>query len=119
MAIFIENCFFFIHVKCLYCVLYFCQINVYYYYYYYIIYMRPCPLQTYSMDCYFRQTWVDKRLAFSDMEEAFTLSVSMLDKLWKPDTYIHNGKNSHLHVITTPNKFIRLYQTGRILYSSR
>ncbi|XP_071545500.1 gamma-aminobutyric acid receptor alpha-like [Panulirus ornatus] len=74
---------------------------------------------TYSMDCYFRQSWVDERLAFSDLEEAFTLSVSVLDKLWKPDTYIYNGKKSYVHLITTPNKFIRLYQNGRILYSSR
>nr|APC26106.1 GABA receptor alpha-like protein [Homarus americanus] len=74
---------------------------------------------TYSMDCYFRQSWVDERLAFSDLEEAFTLSVSVLDKLWKPDTFIYNGKKSYVHLITTPNKFIRLYQNGRILYSSR
>nr|XP_045619522.1 gamma-aminobutyric acid receptor alpha-like isoform X2 [Procambarus clarkii] len=74
---------------------------------------------TYSMDCYFRQSWVDERLAFSDLEEAFTLSVSVLDKLWKPDTFIYNGMRSYVHLITTPNKFIRLYQNGRILYSSR
>ncbi|XP_037787749.1 gamma-aminobutyric acid receptor alpha-like [Penaeus monodon] len=74
---------------------------------------------TYSMDCYFRQSWVDERLAFSDLEEAFTLSVSVLEKLWKPDTFIYNGKQSYVHLITTPNKFIRLYQNGRILYSSR
>ncbi|XP_066937073.1 gamma-aminobutyric acid receptor alpha-like isoform X1 [Macrobrachium rosenbergii] len=74
---------------------------------------------TYSMDCYFRQSWVDERLAFSDLDEAFTLSVAMLGKLWKPDTYIYNGKQSYVHLITTPNKFIRLYQNGRILYSSR
>ncbi|ROT80348.1 putative gamma-aminobutyric acid receptor alpha-like [Penaeus vannamei] len=74
---------------------------------------------TYSMDCYFRQSWVDERLAFSDLDEAFTLSVAVLEKLWKPDTFIYNGKRSHVHLITTPNKFIRLYQNGRILYSSR
>ncbi|XP_047739237.1 gamma-aminobutyric acid receptor alpha-like [Hyalella azteca] len=73
----------------------------------------------FSMDCYFRQTWLDQRLAFSDHERAFTLSVAMLERLWKPDTYIHNGRRSHLHVITTPNKLIRLYPSGRILYSSR
>ncbi|KAK7079829.1 Gamma-aminobutyric acid receptor subunit alpha-4 [Halocaridina rubra] len=74
---------------------------------------------TYSMDCYFRQSWVDERLAFSDLDEAFTLSVAVLEKLWKPDTFIYNGKQSYVHLITTPNKFIRLYQNGRILYSSR
>ena len=73
------------------------------------------------MDCYFRQTWVDERLAFSDKDETlnFTLSVAVLDRLWKPDTFIYNGKQSYVHLITTPNKFIRLFQNGKIFYSSR
>ncbi|XP_077296624.1 gamma-aminobutyric acid type A receptor subunit Grd [Arctopsyche grandis] len=75
---------------------------------------------TYSMDCYFRQSWVDKRLAFrADAKETLALSISMLKKIWKPDTYFYNGKQSYLHTITTPNKFVRLYQDGRVLYSSR
>ncbi|CAL4111700.1 unnamed protein product, partial [Meganyctiphanes norvegica] len=74
---------------------------------------------TYSMDCYFRQTWVDERLAFSNLDEAFTLSAKVLERLWKPDTFIYNGKQSYVHLITTPNKFFRLYQNGKILYSSR
>ncbi|XP_059351093.1 gamma-aminobutyric acid receptor alpha-like [Daphnia carinata] len=43
----------------------------------------------------------------------------MLDRIWKPDTYFYNGKNSYLHTITTPNKLVRLFPDGRILYSSR
>lgn len=75
--------------------------------------------QTYSMDCYFRQSWVDRRLAFSGAQTTLALSISMLAKIWKPDTYFYNGKQSYLHTITTPNKFVRLYQDGRVLYSSR
>lgn len=72
------------------------------------------------MDCYFRQSWVDKRLAFSgDSSDTLALSISMLGRIWKPDTYFYNGKQSYLHTITTPNKFVRLYQDGRVLYSSR
>ncbi|XP_046394287.1 gamma-aminobutyric acid receptor alpha-like [Ischnura elegans] len=76
---------------------------------------------TYSMDCYFRQSWVDRRLAFrgGDKETTLALSISMLERIWKPDTYFYNGKQSYLHTITTPNKFVRLYQDGRVLYSSR
>lgn len=77
-----------------------------------------CP-QTYSMDCYFRQSWVDRRLAFQGNKETLALSITMLHKIWKPDTYFYNGKQSYLHTITTPNKFVRLYQDGRVLYSSR
>ncbi|SPP76489.1 gamma-aminobutyric acid receptor alpha-like [Drosophila guanche] len=74
---------------------------------------------TYSMDCYFRQSWVDKRLAFEGAQDTLALSVSMLKRIWKPDTYFYNGKQSYLHTITTPNKFVRIYQNGRVLYSSR
>ncbi|XP_047111610.1 gamma-aminobutyric acid receptor alpha-like [Schistocerca piceifrons] len=75
---------------------------------------------TYSMDCYFRQSWVDRRLAFTGgSKETLALSISMLARIWKPDTYFYNGKQSYLHTITTPNKFVRLYRDGRVLYSSR
>ncbi|XP_025153130.1 gamma-aminobutyric acid receptor alpha-like isoform X2 [Harpegnathos saltator] len=76
-------------------------------------------IMTYSMDCYFRQSWVDRRLAFQSGKETLALSISMLARIWKPDTYFYNGKYSYLHTITSPNKFVRLYQDGRVLYSSR
>ncbi len=76
------------------------------------------PLQSYSMDCYFRQSWVDRRLAFSGQKN-LALSIEMLRKIWKPDTYIYNGRKSYLHTITTPNKFMRLFPNGRVLYSQR
>ncbi|XP_011329536.1 gamma-aminobutyric acid receptor alpha-like isoform X2 [Ooceraea biroi] len=77
-------------------------------------------IMTYSMDCYFRQSWVDRRLAFKGGgKETLALSISMLARIWKPDTYFYNGKHSYLHTITSPNKFVRLYQDGRVLYSSR
>ncbi|KAL0125461.1 hypothetical protein PUN28_004520 [Cardiocondyla obscurior] len=75
---------------------------------------------TYSMDCYFRQSWVDRRLAFQGSNmKTLALSISMLARIWKPDTYFYNGKHSYLHTITSPNKFVRLYQNGSVLYSSR
>ncbi len=70
------------------------------------------------MDCYFRQTWIDRRLAFSGRNN-LALSIEMLRKIWKPDTYIFNGRKSYLHTITTPNKFMRLFPNGRVLYSQR
>ena len=39
------------------------------------------------MDCYFRQSWVDKRLSFEGYKGALALSIEMLSKIWKPDTY--------------------------------
>lgn len=76
--------------------------------------------QTYSMDCYFRQSWIDRRLSFSGHDnDTLALSITMLERIWKPDTYFYNGKQSYLHTITTPNQFVRLYHDGRVLYSSR
>ncbi|ENN76109.1 hypothetical protein YQE_07358, partial [Dendroctonus ponderosae] len=76
-------------------------------------------LQTYSMDCYFRQSWIDRRLSFSGHDnDTLALSITMLERIWKPDTYFYNGKQSYLHTITTPNQFVRLHHDGRVLYSS-
>ncbi|XP_055684188.1 gamma-aminobutyric acid receptor alpha-like [Lutzomyia longipalpis] len=73
----------------------------------------------YSMDCYFRQYWRDKRLSFQGPIKSLSLSISMLSRIWKPDTYFYNGKQSHVHTITVPNKLLRLSQEGDILYSMR
>ena len=37
-------------------------------------------------------------------QDALALSIEMLRKIWKPDTYVYNGKKSYLHTITTPNR---------------
>ena len=105
------------------------------------------------MDSYFRQSWVDQRLSFSGykasktglrliashnfhFQSALALSIEMLSKIWKPDTFVYNGKRSYLHTITTPNRFVRyatlhhlftifwvphfrLFPNGRVLYSQR
>ncbi|GFO09338.1 gamma-aminobutyric acid receptor subunit alpha-6 [Plakobranchus ocellatus] len=78
--------------------------------------------QIYSMDCYFRQVWIDRRLAFNATDEQVSnvsLNLKMLERIWHPDTYFINGGPSYVHTITTPNKFIRLSQDGTILYSQR
>ena len=79
---------------------------------------------SYSMDCYFRQAWKDSRLAydpnaFQGRPKNLALSVNMLDKIWKPDTYFYNGKKAYLHMITNPNKLLRIASDGMVLYSSR
>ncbi|ELT95877.1 hypothetical protein CAPTEDRAFT_48879, partial [Capitella teleta] len=75
----------------------------------------------YQLDCYFRQSWVDTRLMFRNDSPLRTLNVSVyvLEKIWKPDTSFFNGRRSHLHTVTTPNKLLRINRDGRILYSMR
>ena len=84
-------------------------------------------LQNYSMDCYFRQYWRDERLGFTGLKknhnklsiDQLSLNVKMLEKIWKPDTYFHNGLSSYLHTITRPNKLLRISEHGDITYSMR
>nr|CAI5822986.1 unnamed protein product [Callosobruchus analis] len=73
----------------------------------------------YSMDCYFRQYWRDQRLSFMGPIKSLSLSIKMLERIWRPDTYFYNGKNSYVHTITVPNKLLRISQDGDILYSMR
>lgn len=71
------------------------------------------------MDCYFRQYWRDQRLSFLGPIKSLSLSIKMLERIWRPDTYFYNGKNSYVHTITVPNKLLRISQEGDILYSMR
>ncbi|XP_037080520.1 LOW QUALITY PROTEIN: gamma-aminobutyric acid receptor alpha-like [Pollicipes pollicipes] len=73
----------------------------------------------YSMDCYFRQMWRDERLSFNSSIDQLSLNIKMLEGIWKPDTYFLNGRGSYVHMITRPNKLIRLSSNGSILYSMR
>nr|XP_053626173.1 uncharacterized protein LOC128684056 [Cherax quadricarinatus] len=73
----------------------------------------------YSMECYLRQEWSDDRLRFNGPLQQLTLNIKMLEALWKPDTYFHNGLGSYVHMTTRPNKLIRINQSGDILYSMR
>ncbi|OXA53272.1 Gamma-aminobutyric acid receptor subunit alpha-4 [Folsomia candida] len=78
--------------------------------------------ETYSMDCYFRQIWVDNRLKFNRSQgglKEFSMNWLFLERVWKPDTYFVNGKRSYLHSITVPNKFLRLRDDGKLTYSMR
>ncbi|KAK6015510.1 hypothetical protein OSTOST_19065, partial [Ostertagia ostertagi] len=51
--------------------------------------------------------------------QELSLSMAMLDKIWKPDTYFWNGARSYTHSITTSNCLVRLHPDGTVLYSSR
>ena len=44
----------------------------------------------FSMDLFFRQYWMDKRLSFDGPSE-LVVSADFLNQIWVPDTFI--GKN--------------------------
>ncbi|XP_078267464.1 gamma-aminobutyric acid receptor subunit alpha-6 isoform X1 [Rhinoraja longicauda] len=73
----------------------------------------------YTMDVFFRQTWVDKRLEFEGPIEILRLNNLMVSKIWTPDTFFRNGKKSIAHNMTTPNRLFRIMQNGTVLYTMR
>lgn len=76
--------------------------------------------QRFTFDCYFRQYWTDPRLTFNQTNLAeLAMNWQFLSKIWRPDTYFLNGKDSYLHKIAVPNRFIRIAPDGRISYSQR
>lgn len=76
-------------------------------------------IQEYTMDVFFRQTWIDERLKFDGPIEILRLNNLMVSKIWTPDTFFRNGKRSISHNMTTPNKLFRIMQNGTILYTMR
>ena len=73
-----------------------------------------------SLDCYFRQFWKDERLRYNSTGfKELPMNWQFLHMIWRPDTYIVNGKQSYLHKMTVPNRFIRIKPDGMISYSQR
>ncbi|XP_061164588.1 gamma-aminobutyric acid receptor alpha-like [Saccostrea echinata] len=73
----------------------------------------------YSIEIYFRQRWMDARLATNMSIENISLNIKVLDKLWHPDTVFYNGRQSYLHFVPTPNRFIRISPNGSMYLSQR
>jgi len=69
----------------------------------------------YKMSFYFRQSWQDSRLAFS--EENGVSKFRMLDsadKIWKPDTFMRNQYSPEVFEYSNDNSLTRLNSTGHI-----
>ncbi|KAH9490184.1 hypothetical protein Btru_043892 [Bulinus truncatus] len=71
----------------------------------------------YTLDCYFRQRWLDRRLAMNVSLENLTLGIKILERIWHPDTVFYNGQKSYLHAITSHNRFLRIGANGTVLFS--
>eukprot|EP00095_Tigriopus_kingsejongensis_P004989 maker-scaffold96_size378025-snap-gene-2.49 protein:Tk04989 transcript:maker-scaffold96_size378025-snap-gene-2.49-mRNA-1 annotation:"gamma-aminobutyric acid receptor subunit beta-like" len=74
----------------------------------------------YTITMYLNQYWKDERLSFSPEENRIlTLSGDFAEKIWVPDTFFANDKNSFLHDVTEQNKMVRLHGDGAITYGMR
>lgn len=75
--------------------------------------------QEYTVDVFFRQSWIDERLKFNGPMNILRLNNLMASKIWTPDTFFHNGKKSVAHNMTMPNKLLRIMEDGTLLYTMR
>ncbi|XP_016114303.1 gamma-aminobutyric acid receptor subunit gamma-2-like [Sinocyclocheilus grahami] len=73
----------------------------------------------YTIDIFFAQTWYDRRLKFNSSMKVLRLNSNMVGKIWIPDTFFRNSKKADAHWITTPNRMLRIWNDGRILYTLR
>uniref|UniRef100_A0A8C8F602 GABA(A) receptor subunit alpha-2 n=1 Tax=Oncorhynchus tshawytscha TaxID=74940 RepID=A0A8C8F602_ONCTS len=82
-----------------------------------LLYSALC--QEYTVDVFFRQSWIDERLKFNGPMNILRLNNLMASKIWTPDTFFHNGKKSVAHNMTMPNKLLRIMEDGTLLYTMR
>ena len=74
----------------------------------------------FSVQITFRQQWYDNRLEYDDMGGKIKyLTMTDSSKVWMPDTFFQNEKLGHFHDIIVPNVYVRIFPTGRVLYSIR
>ena len=75
----------------------------------------------FTFDMYFRQFWMDPRLAFerSDNLEKLVVGAEYIKLIWVPDTFFVNEKIALFHQATTENQFLRIMYTGEVLRSMR
>uniref|UniRef100_A0A8C9ZVW2 Gamma-aminobutyric acid receptor subunit gamma-3 n=1 Tax=Sander lucioperca TaxID=283035 RepID=A0A8C9ZVW2_SANLU len=76
-------------------------------------------ISEYTIDIFFAQTWYDSRLKFNSSMKVLMLNSNMVGKIWIPDTFFRNSRKSDAHWITTPNRLLRLWSNGRVMYTLR
>nr|WMV64427.1 GABA-gated anion channel Rdl subunit variant [Pardosa pseudoannulata] len=75
----------------------------------------------FTLDFYFRQSWIDERLAFKIQHtvDKLTVGAEVADLIWVPDTFFANEKTAYFHQATTPNTFLRISAEGSVFRSMR
>ena len=51
--------------------------------------------------------------------EDITLHYDLVSKVWTPDAFFRNLKDGKLAMITVPNRMLRIYPDGKVLFSQR
>lgn len=76
----------------------------------------------YKIDIFLRRIWKDHRLAFNSSvynTSEVIIDMKSMHKVWTPDIFFSNEKQAIKHEVTIPNKLLRLYANGTLLFSER
>lgn len=75
----------------------------------------------FSVELNLRQSWNDRRLNYTQYANDQISSITLTDSsaIWKPDLFFPNEISAKLHALLQPNVMVRIYPSGRILFSSR
>ncbi|XP_074596135.1 glutamate-gated chloride channel-like [Brevipalpus obovatus] len=78
----------------------------------------------YAVQITHREEWNDTRLEYSDKLDMESMQIQYLvltdpKRIWMPDLFFRNEKQGHNHEIIMPNVLVRIYPTGRVLFSIR
>jgi len=72
---------------------------------------------------YLRISWYDLRLRFDPAANqnltTLKLEGSAWHHIWIPEVVFRNEKHATFHDVSTANRFMRLYNTGRVWYVSK
>ena len=71
------------------------------------------------MNIYMRQVWTDNRMMFDEFNTSLVLPAKSMDNVWTPDLFFPNEKAASFHDVTVPNKLMRVYPNGTIVFSIR
>ncbi|ELT91578.1 hypothetical protein CAPTEDRAFT_4404 [Capitella teleta] len=73
----------------------------------------------YHMDIFLRQMWYDDRMRYRGATGPITFVGSTIDAIWKPDTFFPNAKHAEIHGGLSPNRLLKGFPNGTVLYTVR
>ncbi|KAK2159282.1 hypothetical protein LSH36_155g04086 [Paralvinella palmiformis] len=73
----------------------------------------------FKTDIYFRESWKDPRLIYADGPPSITFTSRFADQIWTPDLYFPNEKEAKFHGVTMPNRLLKLFPNGTVMFSTR
>uniref|UniRef100_A0A914N4S9 Uncharacterized protein n=1 Tax=Meloidogyne incognita TaxID=6306 RepID=A0A914N4S9_MELIC len=74
---------------------------------------------SFDVDLYLYMHWRDRSLNHSNEEYILVNDPKVRDRMWLPDLYFANARNSKFHEVTAPNFNLFIDKDGNIAYSIR